>query len=144
MPFTLRLRVSPQDLDELQHVSNLVYVRWVQDVAVAHSASVGLGMEWYLERGTAFVVRRHEIDYLRSAVLDDDVEVQTQVAALSPVTAERHTEIRRARDGQVLAKAVTTWAFVELATGRPTRIPEEVKSRFPLEPVEGGPTRPRR
>jgi acyl-CoA thioesterase FadM len=33
----------------------------------------------------------------------------------------------------VLAEAVTDWAFVDIARGRPVRIPEQIRSRFPLE-----------
>lgn len=134
MPFTLRLRVEPADLDELRHVNNLVYVRWVQEAAAAHSAAVGLGLEAYLQSGVAFVVRRHEIDYLRPALGGDEVEVETRVAAATLTTAERHTLIRRGGDGQVLVRALTHWAFITTATGRPTRIPEEVRQRFLIEP----------
>lgn len=134
MPFSIRLRVSPQDLDELQHVSNVVYIRWLQDVAVAHSVSVGLSLEEYRRQGAVFVVRRHEVDYLRPALLGDEVEVETRVAALSPVTATRLNFIRRVADGQVLVQAQTQWAYVSTTNGRPTRIPPEVVKRFTIEP----------
>lgn len=135
MPFAIRVRITPQDVDELQHVSNVVYIRWIQDVAVAHSASVGLSLEEYRQRGAVFVVRRHEVDYLRPAVLGDEVEVETRVVAMSPVTATRQNFIRRLSDGQVLAQARTQWAYVSTTTGRPVRIPPEVSQRFQLEPL---------
>jgi acyl-CoA thioester hydrolase len=135
LPFSIRLQVGPQDLDELQHVSNVVYVRWIQDVAVAHSESVGLSLEAYRKQGAVFVVRRHEVDYLRAALAGDEVEVETRVAAMSPVTATRKTFIRRVADGQVLAQAETQWAYVSTTTGRPVRIPPEVVQRFTLEPL---------
>jgi acyl-CoA thioester hydrolase len=135
MPFAIRVRITPQDVDELQHVSNVVYIRWIQDVAVAHSASVGLSLEEYRQRGAVFVVRRHEVDYLRPAVLGDEVEVETRVVAMSPVTATRQNFIRRLSDGQVLAQAQTQWAYVSTTTGRPVRIPPEVAQRFLLEPL---------
>jgi acyl-CoA thioester hydrolase len=134
VPFSIRLRVSPQDLDELQHVSNVIYIRWLQDVAMAHSISVGLGLEEYRQRGAVFVVRRHEVDYLRPALLGDEVEVETRVAAMSPVTATRLNFIRRVADGQVLVQAQTQWAYVSTVNGRPMRIPPEVVERFTLEP----------
>jgi len=135
LPFSIRLRVTVQDLDELQHVSNVVYVRWIQDVAVAHSEAVGLGLDAYKERGAVFVVRRHEVDYLRPALSGDEVEVETRVVAMSLVTATRQTFIRRAADGQVLVQAQTQWAYVSTSTGRPVRIPPEVSQRFTIEPV---------
>lgn len=134
MPFSIRLHVAPQDVDELQHVSNVVYIRWIQDVAVAHSVSVGLSLEEYRQRGAVFVVRRHEVDYLRPALSGDEVEVETRVVEVSPVTATRRTFIRRARDGQVLVQARTQWAYISTASGRPVRIPAEVLQRFRVEP----------
>lgn len=135
MPFAIRVRVTPQELDELLHVSNIVYIRWIQDVAMAHSVSVGLGLEEYRQRGAVFVVRRHEVDYLRPALLGDEVEVETRVVAMSPVTATRQNFIRRVSDGHVLAQAQTQWAYVSTTTGRPVRIPPEVVQRFTLEPL---------
>ncbi len=135
MPFSIRLRVAPQDLDDLQHVSNVVYVRWIQDVARAHSEAVGLSLEAYRQLGAVFVVRRHEVDYLRSAVADDEVEVETRIVAVSPVTATRQTFIRRVADGQLLVQAKTQWAYVSTSAARPVRIPLEVVQRFTLEPL---------
>lgn len=135
MPFSIRLPVTAQDLDELQHVSNVVYVRWIQDVAVAHSEAAGLSLEAYRQRGAVFVVRRHEVDYLRPALAGDEVELETRVVAMSPVTATRRTFIRRVADRQVLAQAETQWAYVSTSTGRPVRIPPEVIQRFTIEPV---------
>ena len=34
--FEITFPVAPADIDELGHVNNTVYVRWVQDIAVAH------------------------------------------------------------------------------------------------------------
>jgi acyl-CoA thioester hydrolase len=135
LPFSIRLRVTAQDLDELQHVSNVVYIRWIQDVAVAHSEAAGLSLEEYRKLGAVFVVRRHEVDYLRPALAGDEVEVETRVVAKSPVTATRQTFIRRMVDGQVLVQAQTQWAYVSTTTGRPVRIPPEVTERFTIEPL---------
>lgn len=135
MPYVLRIAVAPADIDELNHVGNVVYLRWVQEAAMAHSVAVGLGMDEYLARGAAFVVTRHEIDYLRPAVAGDQVEVETRVCAITTATSERRTAVRRARDGELLARAVTRWAYVELASGRPARIPPDVRARFPIDPI---------
>jgi len=136
MPFSIRVNVTEQDIDELRHVNNLVYIRWIQDVAFAHSVAVGLPMEKYRSLGAFFVVRRHEVDYLRSAVLGDELEVETRVIESSLVTAHRQTFIRRLSDGQVMVQAKTHWAYVSTTTGRPVRIPPEVRQCFTIEPLE--------
>jgi acyl-CoA thioesterase FadM len=88
------------------------------NVAFAHSVAVGLPMEKYRSLGAFFVVRRHEVDYLRSAVLAEELEVETRVTESSLVTAHRQTFIRRVSDGQLMVQAKTHWAYVSTTTGR--------------------------
>lgn len=130
--FCLPMSVGEDDIDMLGHASNIAYVRWVQDVAVAHSAAVGLGVERYLELGGVFVVRRHEIDYLRPVLRGEALELRTWIDSVSAAKCQRATEIARA-DGSsevVIARAMTTWGFIEFATGRPTRIPDTIRQAF--------------
>jgi acyl-CoA thioester hydrolase len=128
--FQLDLVVGQDDIDVLGHASNIVFVRWIQDVAMAHSASVGLGLEAYQRLGAVFVVVRHEIDYVRPALRGDAVEARTWISSVAAAKCNRSTELVRKSDGQVLARGVTTWAFIELATGRPRRIPGDVRVAF--------------
>lgn len=133
MPHVQRIHVSADDIDELGHVSNLVYLRWVQQAAASHSAALGLGLDAYLGRGAAFVVRRHSIDYLRPAFLGEWLEVETRVVAFTAATSERRTVIRRVDDGAVIARVATLWAWLDLERNQPGRIPEDVRTRFPVE-----------
>jgi acyl-CoA thioester hydrolase len=80
------------------------------------------------------VVRRHEIEYLRAALPGDEVVVETRVASMGAASSIRLTRV--VRGGELLARASTGWAFVDLVRGRPTRIPDDIRSRFPLEPAE--------
>ena len=122
--------VADEDIDMLGHASNIAFVRWIQDVALAHSAAVGLGFEGYQRLGGVFVVVRHEIDYVRPALRGDAIEARTWISSVMAAKCLRSTEIVRKGDRQVLAKAATTWGFVDLATGRPRRIPGEVRVAF--------------
>lgn len=128
------MTISDSDIDELGHASNISYVRWLQEAAIAHSASVGLTYARYLELGGVFVVRRHEVDYLRSALRSDELEVRTHVATVMAAKSERRYEIVRASDATVIVRAVTLWGFVDTTTGRPMRIPDEVYVAFGFEP----------
>jgi acyl-CoA thioester hydrolase len=132
VPFVLRVRAMPADIDGLGHVSNLVYLRWVLEAALAHSTAAGLDEAAYVSRGQGWVVRRHEIDYLRAAFEGDELTVETRVATVLAASSTRRTRILRA--GEVLARAATDWAYVDYRTGRPMRIPEDVRGRFDLEP----------
>lgn len=121
--------VADADIDELGHASNIAYVRWIQDVAIAHSTAVGLDMDAYRRLGGVFYVRRHEIDYLRPALRGDVLEVRTWIGSAMAAKCTRGTEIVDPR-GAVVLRAMTTWGYVELATGRPARIPESVRLAF--------------
>jgi acyl-CoA thioester hydrolase len=121
--------VEDDDIDFLGHANNIAYVRWVQDVAVAHSNAMGYDMEAYRKLGGVFVVRRQEIDYLRSVLRGDRLELRTRVDRAMAAKCVRATEIA-GPDGTVVARALTTWGFIDFTTGRPTRIPEAVRAAF--------------
>ncbi len=126
----MNVRAEPADIDELGHVSNLVYLRWVQDVAKAHSASVGWNHARYAQEEAVFVVRRHTLEYLAQTFVSNLVELTTWIEKWSPVTCERHTRMVRAGDQRLVATAVTTWVFVTSQGGKPCRIPEHLRSLF--------------
>jgi acyl-CoA thioester hydrolase len=126
----LVIHANAADIDELAHVSNLVYVRWVLEVAMSHSIAVGWDHPEYRALGAVFVVKRHEIDYVSPILEGQEVELVTWVAAYRPASSERRTTIRRLADGQVAARAVSKWAFIDMATGRPRRIPDELLRAF--------------
>ena len=126
--FTLEMDVPETDIDEVWHASNVAYVRWIQDVALAHSTAVGLDFAAYRDLGAVFVVRRHEVDYLRPVVRGERLSLRTWIDSAFAAKCKRATEIRRGE--QVIAEAMTTWGFIELASGRPTRIPESVRRAF--------------
>jgi len=132
--YTHRVEVVDGDIDELGHANNVAYVRWLQDAAVAHSEAVGLGYAAYVTLGGVFVIRRQEIDYLRSALRGEALEVRTHVSSVMAAKCQRTTEIVRTGDGVVLARALTTWGFVDVNRGRPSRIPEAIYVAFGMTP----------
>jgi acyl-CoA thioester hydrolase len=134
MIFVHRVTVGDADLDELGHANNIQYVRWLQDAAIAHSSHVGLTYQRYVALGGVFVVRRHEIDYLRSALRGDALEVRTHVASVMAAKSERRYEIVRLSDETVIVRALTLWGFIDTTMGRPMRIPDEIYVAFGFEP----------
>ena len=132
--FEHAIRVDDADIDMLGHASNIAFVRWIQDVAVAHSAAVGLDISAYMRLGAFFVIRRNEIDYLRPVLRGDELAVRTWIASAAAAKCERGTELTNISNGKVVARSMTTWGFVEAATGRPTRIPDDVRVAFGYPP----------
>jgi len=139
--FEFPLRVTDADLDGLiRHVNNLVYLKWMQSAAVAHSAVQGWPAERYQELGAGWVVRTHQIEYLQAAFANDEIVVRTWVANLKKVTSLRRFRILRLSEGKetLLAVAATDWAFIHFATHQPKRIPPEVASAFEVVPDSDG------
>lgn len=117
------LHVLPSDIDDMGHVNNVVYVRWVQDVAAAHwkdAASPALQVKY------AWVVLRHEIDYRNPAFLTDEIAGYTWVGNYSGARFERFVKLMSGI--KVLAEAKTTWCLLDSKSLRPIRIPDEITS----------------
>lgn len=131
------LVASPGDIDELGHVSNIVYLRWVQDAAAAHSLAVGWTLERYKEVGAVWVVRKHEITYYAPAYAGDEVVCRTWVSGWKGASSPRETEIKRVKDDQLLARCTTLWALIDIETGRPCRITAEMREDYSREPTAG-------
>jgi len=123
----LAITVKAADIDQLGHVNNVTYVRWVQDAAVAHWTAAASPED---RARLIWVVVRHEIDYKRPALLGDSVIARTWVGTASRIRFERHTEILRDRDRCVLARALTVWCPVDPQTGKPVAVSAAVRARF--------------
>lgn len=125
--FTHTISITSHDIDEMHHVNNVVYLRWVQDAAAAHwdeQASEELKKKY------ARVVLRHEIEYKIPAKLEDSVEAKTWVSACEGVRSVRHVKLSHAATGIVYAEAVTTWCLLDAVTKKPKRIDTDITSMF--------------
>jgi len=112
------LHILPSDIDELGHVNNVVYLRWVQDVSAAHWAVLSTEE---LRKVFAWVVARHEIDYKASALPGDELHAETWVGETEGVRSVRYVNILN-QTGKLLAAARTTWVLIDAGSGRPSKI----------------------
>jgi acyl-CoA thioester hydrolase len=127
--FEMSLSVNPEDIDGQNHVNNTVYLRWVQDVATAHWQAIASSEA---QQNIGWVVLRHEIDYKAPASLGDVVVLRTWVGKATRLTFERFTEILRSSDRQLLSKARTLWCPINAQTGRPVRVPPQLREQFSI------------
>jgi acyl-CoA thioester hydrolase len=129
MVFTLTVPVLPEDIDEQDHVNNMVYLRWVQEIAISHWRAIASPEA---QAAVSWVVLRHEIDYKTPAILGDEIELRTWVGKATRLTFERFTEIRRKNETKLVAKARTLWCPIDPQTARPIRVSNEVRSQFSI------------
>lgn len=125
--FETQITVTNDDIDELNHVNNVRYVQWVNNVAKLHwrqNATKEITDNYY------WVVISHQIDYKSSAFLNDMIHVKTYVTKSEGVTSTRIVEMFNAKTNKLLVKSETNWCLVSAKTNRPTRITTEIVELF--------------
>jgi acyl-CoA thioester hydrolase len=122
-PFEVKIMVGPNDIDQLGHVNNVVYLRWVQEAAEAHWITLASPE---IRKELAWVVLRHEINYHKPGFLQDDILARTWVGETEGFRSVRFVEIYNAK-GVLLVSASTTWCLIDPASGRPKKITPEIK-----------------
>ena len=123
-------QVRNEEIDELGHVNNLHYIAWMQAAAADHSSAVGWPWARYESIGGAWVVRAHNIEYLRPAFAGDEVVVCTWVVEMGKIQSRRRYAILRA--GALLARGETHWVFISRRTNALDRVPAELREAFPV------------
>lgn len=137
--FNHQIRVSKNHIDVNGHVNNVVYVQWMQDIAYAHSKSLGYDSERLGELGSTWVIRSHFIKYHRPAVLDDEIVAYTWPSSIKKASALRKYKFVRSRDQVTVASGESDWVYIERDTGRPKLIDDEMAAAFEPVPLEDEP-----
>lgn len=121
MKFSHSFKVSAADIDAQNHVNNVAYVEWIQEVAVAHWFSV---TDEAMREKYTWILTRHEIDYKKQSFENEEITATTWVGEATRITWERFTEIKRGAD--LLVKAKSIWCLIDREKSRPSRITAEM------------------
>lgn len=126
--------VVPQSaIDTNGHVNNVVFVQWMQDIAIRHFGSI-VPAEILKTADALWVVRSHGIEYFLPAFAGERIQILTWVANFSRVRSVRKYKFVRAADGKTLVQGETDWVLIRASTGKPCTIPDTVKNAFPNLP----------
>lgn len=117
----------------LGHVNNVVYLQWIQEIAIAHWSAAAPEED---KKKLIWVVTRHEIDYKRQAFLGDAILIRTWVGRAARLLFERHTEILNERTRTLLVQARTVWCPIDVERRRPTGVSAEVRKRFSIGEIK--------
>ncbi|MCC7358637.1 MAG: acyl-CoA thioesterase [Anaerolineales bacterium] len=121
------IRVQGYDVDFAGIVSNIVYIRWLEDLRV-QMLDTYLPLPNLLAEGLVPVLSRTEIDYRRPIRLFDEVEGRMWLAeAASPrwvLAAELYANGKRA------AQARQSGVFVHTASLRPAPLPKRLQAAW--------------
>ena len=123
--YSKTFQIPQSAIDENGHVNNVAYVQWMQDIAIEHYQSIS-GVDSMEAYGATWVVREHRIEYFLPTFAGEEIEIKTWVENIRRVRSLRKYEFVRKSDGKVLVRGETDWVFVDVKTGTPRAIPEEV------------------
>lgn len=129
-PFITKLRVRYHEMDALGHVNHAVYLSYLEQAAIEHLESLGLSLNSYQEMGGIFVLRRMEVDYLRSAIASDTLEIKTWLQTMRGTRVIRKYEICRHGETELLLAAEALWVWVDAVSMRPKAIPNPLVELF--------------
>ena len=125
-PFLRASMVESDDVDALQHTNNTVYVRWCEEAAWEHSASLGLDIDAYHRLDRAMAVVEGNYRYFKASYVGQELVTATWIVDWDQrLSMTRHFQIRRASDGDTLLRAEVRFACIEISSGKPRRLPKE-------------------
>ena len=122
-----KILVSKNDLDDLNHVNNVVYIQWIQKIAKEHwekLASNEILDNYY------WVLLEHQIKYLYPALLDDKIRIKTYIDSTEEIKSSRIVEIYNNDTNRLLVNSRTIWCLINSKTNKPIRIPDEIRQVF--------------
>lgn len=127
--FIYETKVQPEHIDSNNHLNNIVYLQWMQDIAIEHVKANGV---FDITEGNSLTwfAKKHTIEYLAQGFLDDDIVVVTWVESITKISTFRKYHIYRKSDKALLCKADTLWVMVNAQKGRPAKIPAELVEIF--------------
>ncbi len=128
--YEAEIQVDASHLDDNEHVNNVVYVDWMQKIAVAHSEMQGWPASRYRQLEVSWVARSHHVEYLQPVHRGDVILVKSWVVDMEKISSRRRYEFVSQRHGTIVCQAQTTWVLVNSRTGRPVRIAEEIRQNF--------------
>ncbi|MDC6351709.1 acyl-CoA thioesterase [Zeaxanthinibacter sp. PT1] len=125
--FTQSHTVIEDDLDDLQHVNNVRYVQWIQDISKNHWLSVAPPA--LLDR-VIWVVVNHNITYKSAAKLGDRIRMETYIKSARGALSERVVEMYLEEGNELLVESLTKWCMLDPASLKPARIGIDVQNLF--------------
>lgn len=129
--FTIHHPVEWRDVDPAGHLNNANYMAYIENCTVQAAESFGWPMTRMMEEeGFGIIARRYRLEYIEPAVMGDTLAISTWVSDVRRASAIRHNTVRRLRDDKLLARAHVLWAWINLKTGRPMRIPTHFINDF--------------
>jgi acyl-CoA thioester hydrolase len=113
--------VATYDTDFANHVSNIAYLRWFEDMRLKLFDKY-FPLKQFIDQGKSPVIASHYIQYKRPIRLFDKPHAVMWVSHIGNASVTIDGEIKV--DGQITTVVRHVGVFIDLATGKPIRVPE--------------------
>ncbi|WP_116962986.1 acyl-CoA thioesterase [Fastidiosibacter lacustris] len=127
--FKHNFTVTEEFIDVNKHVNNIVYLKWMQDIAIMHSNACGWTTQRYHKNHCTWVAKTHYIDYVKPAFLGEIIEARTWVEEIKRCSALRKYVFTNNK-GETVVKAETNWVFINTITGKVLSVLAQVRHDF--------------
>jgi len=130
MAYTATVRVRSYELDSFGHVNNSVYLNYMEEARSEYLLALGLSFNDFAPLGVHLVIVESFVKYISPARYGDEIEIVGQFADVKAVSLRIDYVFTERASGRRIATAWTRGAFVDAATGRPTRAPKIFHEAF--------------
>ncbi|GHC46841.1 acyl-CoA thioesterase [Ulvibacter litoralis] len=123
--FSNSFQVTAEDTDFLNHVNNVVYLKWIQEISEKHWNTFATSE---MKEQLIWMVLQHKIDYLHQSFEGDTITISTWVEKNEGVKSTRKVLIYR--DDVLLVSSETIWCLLDKKTMKPKRITDNISELF--------------
>ena len=138
-PFFIEMTATKADLDSYEHVNNVVYIRWLESCAWAHSAAVGLPEAQCVAMARGMAVRTINVDYLVACYEGDRLLIGNWISANDgKLRVTRRYQILNPVSGVTVLRGHVDFVCMNLERGRPVKMPAEFLEAYQVTIAESG------
>ena len=124
--YILKVKVIKDHLDDLNHVNNVQYLIWSQEIAKAHWQKINNKIK--IEG--VWMVRSHEVEYRLGAYLNDEIRIETHIENIRGPLSYRIVEFYNNKTAQLIVSCRTQWCYVNLASRKPINVSTKIQNLF--------------
>lgn len=123
--FDWPITIYYEDTDAGGVVYHANYLKFFERARTEMLRSLGVSQHTLLEQNLGFVVRHADIDFLRAARLDDQLQVKSMITELKKTSLIFCQELVNP-EGQLLCKALVKVACIDNQKMRPQAMPQSI------------------
>lgn len=117
------------DVDKFNRITPLSILNYLEETAISHSWSVGLGCEELYEKGYAWVLSKWHVEIERYPSFKDKIYVETWASSFDRYFANRWFTIKDEK-GNIIIRAASQWILIDIDKRKAVKIPKEISDCY--------------